>query len=320
VNRQRFFNFIEEKLNILAYRIEQRGKLNHLELHNHSENFYLRFLNELFGWKLENVNVFKSNVAAIDLIDRTNRIMIQVSATATTDKIESALAKDIHAYSGYSFKFVSISKDAASLRRQTYQNPSKVTFDPKNDIYDITSILGSVRGLEIEALEKIDQLVRQELGSIDETKIETNLAKVIKLLSENELDPDSGGLQTISFEIDRKIEFNSLVKARYVIEEHAKHCHKLDKVYAEFDKQGVNKSTSVLASIRKTYVQNMEDSDNDSLFFKILDLVTEKVRQSKNYVPIPYEELEVCVNVIVVNAFLRCKIFKNPKGYSYVAP
>jgi len=39
---------------------------------------------------------------------------------------------------------------------------------------------------------------------------------------------------------------------------------------------------------------------------------------SKNYIEIPYEELEFCVGIIVVDAFIRCKIFKNPEGYNYV--
>ena len=36
---------------------------------------------------------------------------------------------------------------------------------------------------------------------------------------------------------------------------------------------------------------------------------------SNNYAEIPYEELEICVEIIVVDAFIRCKIFENPEGY-----
>ena len=66
MNRSHYFNYIEDKLAHLTARVELRGKLNLLDLHLHSENFYLHFLNELLGWQLQNLNTFKSNVAAID--------------------------------------------------------------------------------------------------------------------------------------------------------------------------------------------------------------------------------------------------------------
>ena len=56
MNRLNNFNYIEDKLNYLAYRIESRGGLNLLELNLHSENFYLHFLNLLFDWDLKNLN------------------------------------------------------------------------------------------------------------------------------------------------------------------------------------------------------------------------------------------------------------------------
>ncbi len=59
-------------------------------------------------------------------------------------------------------------------------------------------------------------------------------------------------------------------------------------------------------------------SDSQELFFSIIDNIIELIKNSKNYIEIPYEELEMCVSVLVVDAFIRCKIFKNPEGYNYV--
>ena len=95
MSRQKYFNFIEEKLSILATRIEIRGGLNILDLNLHSENFYLHFLNLLFGWDLINCNKVQHNMAGIDLVDTRNNIVAQVSSTATRQKIESALSKDL---------------------------------------------------------------------------------------------------------------------------------------------------------------------------------------------------------------------------------
>ena len=49
MNRTNYFNYIEEKLNFLAYRIEQRGKINLLEFNIHSETFFADLCNAIYG-------------------------------------------------------------------------------------------------------------------------------------------------------------------------------------------------------------------------------------------------------------------------------
>uniref|UniRef100_UPI0015CF6C05 SMEK domain-containing protein n=1 Tax=Vibrio cholerae TaxID=666 RepID=UPI0015CF6C05 len=91
MNRTSYYNYIDEKIHTLAYRIDTNGKLNMLHLHMHSESFYLHLLNLLYGYELENLNKVLQNVEAIDLIDHKNKIIIQVSSTCTKNKVESAL-------------------------------------------------------------------------------------------------------------------------------------------------------------------------------------------------------------------------------------
>jgi hypothetical protein len=94
MNRPNYFNVIEERLNILAQRIISRGRLNILDFHGHSEYFYQFFLNEVYKWEVANENDVKQNVEAIDLVDHTNKLVLQVSATSSKQKIESSLSKD----------------------------------------------------------------------------------------------------------------------------------------------------------------------------------------------------------------------------------
>ncbi len=323
MNRAYYFNFIEYKLCTLATRIEIRGKLNILDLNLHSENFYMSFCNELFGWQLKNMNAIKQNVEAIDLIDKSNQIIIQVSSTTTKQKIESALTKEsLASYMGYSFKFISISKDATNLRTQAYNNPYNLTFDPESDIYDIKSILNHIIILDIENLKRIYNFIKQELGTdVDVSKIDTNLATIINILAKEDWDRDIADYQVRPFEIERKIEFNNLKYAKAIIDDYMIHHSRVDKIYTEFNKIGINKSNSVLSSIRNQYLKNRKPvNEDDDLFFMIIELVLEKIQGSNNYRPIPYEELEFCVNIIVVDAFIRCKIFENPEGYIYATP
>jgi hypothetical protein len=111
-----------------------------------------------------------------------------------------------------------------------------------------------------------------------------------------------------------------LVSVRPTIDDYKVYHKKLNEKYNEFDRQGVNKSLSVFLMIKQQYVKLSEDARTaHDLFFSIIDNTIEIIANSRNYTEIPYEELEMCVSIIVVDAFIRCKIFKNPEGYNYVA-
>lgn len=57
MNRSAYFDYIEEKINLLALRIESRGKLNILNLHLHNENFYLHCIFRVDA-RYTNINEF----------------------------------------------------------------------------------------------------------------------------------------------------------------------------------------------------------------------------------------------------------------------
>ncbi len=320
MNRSHYYNYIDERLSVLATRIELRGQLNILDYHLHCENFYLHFFNKLFGWELENLNSCKQNVEAIDLLDNKNKIIVQVSSTATKEKIESALSKDLSAYTGFSFKFISISKNANALRSKTFENSQKLDFAPQSDIYDIALIMKIISALEIADQRRIASFIKEELGTeVDPLKLETNLAAIINILAKEDWSLAASAVETVPFDIDKKIDYNHLDAARGIIDDYNIHHGRVDRIYSDFDKLGSNKSTSVLGAIRQDYLAHMSLLGDDELFFKIIECTVDRVQNSANYETIPYEELELCVNILVVDSFIRCKIFKNPEGYVYAA-
>jgi hypothetical protein len=315
MNRSKYFNLIEEKLNLLATRIEMRGGLNLLDLNLHSENFYNHFFNLLFGWNLENLNTTEQNAAGVDLVDTTNKIIVQVSATATKQKIESALTKDLSSYKGYSFKFISISKDAKNLRTKTFSNPHELTFSPTTDIFDIRTLLLKIYAMHIDQLKEIYDFVKKELkNEPDPEKVESNLTTIIKILAKEDWNQGTGGFETKPYDIEAKISYNHLDTARDLIDDYKIHHNRIDKIYSDFDKQGVNKSISILNGIRTEYLALGPVVSPDQCFFAIIEKVIQKIRASANYTPMPDEELALCVQILVVDAFIRCKIFKNPIG------
>jgi len=320
MNRKIYFDYIEEKLSTLETRITNRGKLNILDIHLHSENFYLYFFNLLYGFNLKNLNTKLQNVASIDLIDYTEKIIFQVSATSTKQKIELSLNKDIiKDYNNYTFKFIFISKDASELRTKKYKNPNEINFDPMKDIYDIPLILKVISSKSIEEMRGIYDFIQKELGGvIDVIKLDSNLATIINILSKEKWDDVNKTKKVDAFEIERKITYNELNKAKGIIEEYFVYHKKIDEKYSEFDKMGVNKSNSVLASIRREYLKCKKELNSDEIYLSVVENVKAKIINSSNFKRIPIDELELCVDILVVDAFTRCKIFENPERYNYV--
>lgn len=321
MKRSKYFNYIEEKLITLSTRISMRGKINLLDLHIHSETFFADMLNMLLKLNLSNANAIKHNIEGIDLIDNDNKVIAQVSSVNVKKKIESSLNKDIiRQHSDYRFIFIPIVGDSKNLRKKGFANPYGIKFDPENDIYDIKTILKMVLYMKIGEQQKLYTLIKDELGfEVDLEKVDTNLASIINILAKENLVNISNPLEINAFEIERKIDFNNLQDARDTIDSYKVYYGKLNEKYSEFDKMGSNRSLSIFNFLSKQYrLLRKEKADDTDVFYSVIEKVVETVQNSDNYVEIPYEELELCACIIVVDAFIKCKIFKNPEGYNYV--
>jgi hypothetical protein len=319
MNRENLFNYIDERLAVLAHRVETRGKLNILDLHLHSENFYRDFLNLLYGWNLENLNKVNQNVEAIDLIDNTNRIIIQVSSTNTKQKIESALEKNSMAnYKGWSFKFISIARSATDLRTKTFANPHSLNFSPTTDIIDIDSLVREVCGLTIGKLQEIETFIRKELGNDTTSRvIESDLTRIITMLAQVDWSTFDQIKLDNEFQIDTKIDHNDLIKSKVVIKEYNIWQNSVRRIYSAFDAEGLNKSLFVLQKIRSFYLEHCA-LKGDDLFDAVRNDVKTEIRKHASSGELTEESIDICSDIIVVDAFIRCKIFENPEGYSYV--
>jgi hypothetical protein len=317
LNRTRYYNYIEERLNFLAYRIEKRGKINLLDLNIHSETFFAELFNILYNYNLVNLNYIKQNTEGIDLIDTKNKIIIQVSATSTKEKIENSLNKGIYLfYKDYNFKFISISKEVSSkLRATEFENPYNLIFDSQKDILDSTTLLRYILNLEIDKQKILFEFIKKELGEeISTIKVDSNLATIINILAEEDLDFKNTEINTTIFVIEEKINYNNLNGVRELIDDYKIFSVKLDQKYVEFDRGGKNRSTSILQIIRKQYIKvKNEKKDSEEIFYGVVENIIKIIEESANYKKLPFEELEMCVDILVVDAFMRCKIFENPE-------
>ena len=314
--RQEYFNGIESRLSWLVSSTKLRGGLNMLDLNILSEDFFAHLLNHIYGWNLINMNTTKQNIGGLDLIDDTHKIIAQVSADISRRKINSSLSKaNLAKYNDYCFKFIGITNNAKNLKKTTYLNPYSLSFDPQKDILDMTMLLKQINIMDdIKRIEAIYEFIQKEIKlPISQEKIETNIAKIIEIISQTEL-KELHKPEIIPFEIEKKITFNNLVKSKAIIDDYKQYYMSIDRIYTEFDKLGNNKSLSVLNNLKSIYIERAEIKNQDDCFQQIIEDVISYVKQSSNYVSIPEEELLLYVGIIVVDAFIRCKIFKNPEA------
>lgn len=216
VMRDRYYSNIRSKLSFLVTEIRLDNSVNLQALNIHAENIYAGVLNILYGWSLKNANAVQQNAAGIDLFDADNKVVVQVSSKHTHKKIQEEsidkIAKQTVGdgdptpkYEGYHYYFLAIAKDAKTTKAFTV--PSWLTFDYKNDILDLTTLLSRVLSASAETQQKLSDFLDREMSSEAATRRMKTVAENTPLLQRNPFRYDS---ETVSF-VGREVEMERLL-------------------------------------------------------------------------------------------------------------
>lgn len=112
--------------------------------------------------------------------------------------------------------------------------------------------------------------------------------------------------------MNSKIIKNNLSLFKDVIEQYDVYFNIVQKIYNDFDSVGNNKSFAVLQTINKEYLQLKTKFSGDSLYRAIAEILKEKLLLSANLKHFYDEDLELYIDIVLVDAFIRCKIFEKP--------
>lgn len=319
MNRNIYVTKINTLLNILKGEIKDSGKLNLLDVNVHAEDFYRDLLNLVYGWKLQNMNQWNQNAAGGDLWYEDGKIVVQVSSTTKKEKIQSSIDKlSAEKFVGYRFKFLRIDGDVIKLRKDSYNTHDDITFVPSADIIDISSLLKEITHLDIDGLSQVYDLCVKEIVPLDTPKVtESDLANVVKSLAANVGDWTKER-RPIKYDVEKKIDFNHLEEKRRLINDYKLYIGKLNAVYGEFVDNGTDCEFIILQNLSDLYSRYLGKYESNELFDKIVEEARELAMNSRSAKDILVDRLNVCINVIVVDAFIRCRIFEDPEGYSDV--
>ena len=319
MNRDICVTKIKTLLNILKGEIKDSGKLSLLDINVHVEDFYRDLLNLVYGWQLKNMNQWNQNAAGGDLRFEDGKVVIQVSSTSTKEKIQSSIDKlSAEQFAGYRFKFLRIDGDVIKLRKELYNTHDDIVFDPSTDIIDISSLIKEITHLQIDSLRQVFELCVKEIVPLDTPKVtESDLAIVVKSLAANVKDWTKER-RPIKYDVEKKIDFNHLEERRRLINDYKLYIGKLNAVYGEFVDNGTDCEFIILQNLSDMYSRYLGQYESNALFDMIVDEARGLALNSKSAEDIPVDRVNVCINVIVVDAFIRCRIFEDPEGYSYV--
>ena len=313
---KRLTGIITSRLSYLSSEVRLNGSINLLESNVLSEDIYKTILNIVYGLNLHNANLDKQNNKAIDLADDAAKVLIQVSSDNRKAKVQKSLDKiELPKYNDYNFKFVCISKEVSNLKISSFTVPTGISFDAETDSYDYKRILRDVLGKDIDTINKLASYLEKSIlpASADERRPSV-ITYVINCLSEESLSDVSINPDVKPFDLIPKMDLNKLVKWKAIVTEYTVYSLLVDKIYQEYDKQGVNKSFAVLSSLHDLYLNLVSEYRGDDLFDRLLEKVYEVVDgDSTCNESLTREELQMNIKIVLVNAFVRCKIFKKPE-------
>ncbi len=126
------------------------------------------------------------------------------------------------------------------------------------------------------------------------------------------------------FGIEDKINYNAIKRNKALIEEYKIYYNKINVLYDELEYQGSFKKENLLRNIKLLYLKikgnYVKDSDNpiqlirdnaDNIMEDVYDKLLEEVeKDKKNFI----EDITFGISVIMVDAFMRCKILEEPEN------
>ncbi|MEQ3693613.1 MAG: ABC-three component system protein [Thalassolituus sp.] len=178
--------------------------------------------------------------------------------------------------------------------------------------------------VDIYTVEKLKSMKIQHEDMQGNNKIvrqPSMLTKAINSIADLDIDNIEENDSLIKYDIREKIDYNSLKSSSHVIQTYKIYQSKINTIYDELEDNGsikkirlLNNINSIYINISSKYVNDSTDpidsirQNSDRIFNEVFDelcLLAEKADHWKDEIMFP-------VRLIIVDAFMRCKIFERP--------
>jgi len=168
VNKKKTIDRIAELIARFRAEVEALNSQNLYDINIHAENIIIPILNFVYGLNLKNANLEEKNYSAIDLIDKDNRVAIQVTSTANSEKVKHTLEqyKKHKARDEFdSLLIYIITKKQKSYSDEKFDEiiDSEFEFKSAENILDFENILSEVNSwIPLPKIQEVLELFEQE--------------------------------------------------------------------------------------------------------------------------------------------------------------
>lgn len=171
----------------------------------------------------------------------------------------------------------------------------------------------------------LKKMKRDHISNHLNEKVKNNpsmLRNTINAIADIDMDDSVNDEDLKAFNINAKINYNAVKKHAPLIQEYKVYHHKINLLYDELEAQGSLKKSKILKNIRGYYLKSKgvyvavskQPIDEirehaDDIIDHILNSLYSKLDGSGLY----EDDIILGVDLIVVDAFMRCKILEEPK-------
>lgn len=214
--REKAIKEIIDQLGYLHSKIKLNNYANYYDINITSEDFFCKLLNLVFDYKLEDLNKTEKNAKAVDLIDKENKVAVQVTVTNKREKIQKTIDKFLEKYSSSEFKrlIILILGD-----KKKYTSPfiSKTfSFDKDKDILCIKDIVEKIIEKDIDKLEEILKFLDNEIFFKKKNSMEEKVIKIFEKVVDDLSQLQYGGLTNACPSIGEE-KFEKIKKIKFFI-------------------------------------------------------------------------------------------------------
>ena len=178
--------------------------------------------------------------------------------------------------------------------------------------------------IEKYTVEILKKMKREHVSSQLNETINRNpsmLRNVINAIANIDMEENLEDENIYSFDINSKIEYNNIRRNAPLIQEYKVYHHKINSLYDELERQGSLKKSKILSTIRRSYLQakgayicssekeaELIKKHADDIIDNVINNLHDKLEKSNLF----EEDIIFGVDIIIVDAFIRCKILENP--------
>lgn len=316
MNGKKYINKIIDLLSYLSSQIETAGGLHLYDRHIHSEDFFKRFLNLLYGYELVNVNLSEPNFPAIDLGDKNAKKCIQVTSDSSPAKIRKTIAlfNENRLYEEYAGLTILIITKKGSYARTVFDTGGMFDFDIKRDIIDKEDIIKEVAAYpNIEDIKKVCEFLEDELDRPGQNgnpsnEVET-IMDLVAFLSDGrgdgeetvtgDPDPEKKIMQRFASESDHlKTQIQEYLPLYHIARKEAESKLGLDKAMIILIRRFLmDKSLSILESCDQNPKKALEE---------LVDYFAKELKDSGKH----YDH--GAIKYYLLQEIINCNVFPNP--------